>query len=243
MNYDSKSYLFYKLLDSIKGYECEDASAVVELLGNFRLRPGSLNVVQKEHVNGPSIESEGFAPENIQWNTLKNISISYGSIEIEGYYNGNQIKISISNAQKSNEEESDCGLTMVIIDKSKGIHCYNSAQYSGDSLSHLYQPLYAFYDENTLDTLINCYGYDEEALFNLAPRILDKEGFTPDKSCYTSIEELGFEKETDLIKSILTTMPYEELENKFDSIVNNKEEANSEKFIKYLKLSNGYRKQ
>ena len=241
MNFDSKNYMFYKLLDTNNGLDSENISAIIDLLGDFKVRPGSLKVVEKEDVIGLAVECNSFAPENIEWNTLRNIGISYNLIDMEGFYNGNQIKLCINDAYFYNASKNDCNFAMTIINKSKGIHTLKSNQFALTNSSISYKPLYAFYDKNTLESLINNYGYDMDSLYNIDPLKLDKEGIIPDKSCFTSCEELGFDKKYEFVHSLLTDMRYEDLENKFDDIVSDKEEKNSESFIKYLKRTNGHK--
>ena len=238
MKFDSKSYLFYKIsevVDNCKHLGNEGVSNIIDLLGDFKINPGSLKVVNKPYIIGDGIECKSFAPENIEWNTLENIMISYNLIEIVGYYNGNKVKLNIESINNYSKEDVIWSLAMTIIDKTKGIHYYNSSVYYPGSLK--YKPLYAFYDADTLSSLINSYGFDENTIISLDPYKLEKNGIYPDKSSY--IEGSSFDCSTEeLIHKMLSDMPYDELENTFESFVKDNEEDNSEVFIKELKLTN-----
>ena len=220
MIFDSKAY-FYYFVTSL-GRPENRVSDVVEMLGDFEIKPGSLKKEETDEKDysfvsrSVKLENPNVACHMISYSRFDEISI-------DGYLNDNSISIELSNI-KSNDNK--CMLGFSIIERGVGLHILDPIVFNKNSFNT--EPCYAFYDEETLSTLKRDFGYDEEEILSKNILRMEKIGFKPDKSYFLPEKNSMY----DFAHNIFTKYSLEELKSQLNGMSNNNSTA------KHLSLEN-----
>lgn len=211
MKFDSKTYLFYKILEQVGEKNVILAKYIVKMLGDFKVEPGSLVTTRSLDDDVVTTSSVYFVPEN------KDLAISSFSfstkntydhnIELAGLYNGNIFKINMKGITLSSGDFK-CNFSITIIDENKGISFFASSAFN--PLTSKYGPFFCNYDHDTLDSLICNYNLKIDEILKFDPNVLCRLGIDPDNINFFEFKDINFRNSLSFLDNFFKSLSYDD---------------------------------
>ena len=222
MQFSSKAYLYYFILNGESDINKDCISDMVDILGEIDIKPGSLNKKDGNY----KWDKISYGEARLENSNIFGVELecsSKGNIFVLGYINSNPILLGIS---KIDPENKSARISFSIIEKDKGLHMFATDMYCPHFGADLTK--YSFYDVGTLKALKEDFGYSEKQILDMDSNGLKKLGFSPDDISYIRNEELGLDTYT-FAHKILTSASFDNLKEDLENLNGNNE------YTKYYK--------
>jgi len=216
MKYNSKQYLYNKLLENNIGDET--IFTLLKIFGdNFYIKPGSLNIYYEDDVTTPIVKCNDFFFENQELICYEiNIIGYYTKVKIIGKYDDLPVRIilyPIISKEKINFDLS------IIDRKEKGLYMFDSNRIIGYSNNH--PTNISYYDLEAYKCLRENYNFSDDQLLEIDEKAISKLGIEPDEIINPTFTELKVDSSIELLHNILTTMKCSELLDLFQKVADN----------------------
>ena len=227
MKYDSKQYLYNKLLEYNIGDET--IHTLLKIFGdNFYIRPGSLDYYEVD-VNTPGIKCNNFSFENHDLICYEiDIIGYYTKVKIIGQFGALPVRITLYSIISKEKINFD----LTIIDREeKGVYLFDSnviIGYSDNRPANIY-----YYDLEAYKCLRDNYNYSDKQLLKLDEKAISKLGIEPDEIINPTFAELKVHSSIELLHNILTTMKSSELLDLFQEVSDNHSKEKEKTKVKH----------
>ena len=221
MNYEPKSYLYYKLLDLTEYNSRFKFEKIIEYLGDFNIEPGSIQDVKNEHKYVCGIKCENFS---FNASTFTCLSFSYDRMSGNFTINGNIDDTPISVKLGFNLAGALDRYTINISDINSGLYIIRFDHYDDGDLQRI-----IYYDQEAIKALVNSYNISYTQLFDIQEHDIDKLGIKPD--CKRDFNEhmLNQYGNTKFIKELFSNISWNQLRKSLSDIIKDAPERGSRK--------------
>ena len=216
MKYDSKQYLYNKLLEHHIGDET--IHTLLKIFGdNFYIKPGSLNIYYEDDVTTPIVRCNNFSFENHDLICYEiDIIGYYTKVKIIGQFGTLPIRITLYPI--ISKEKINFDLTIIDSEK-KGLYMFDSNRIIGYSNNH--PTNISYYDLEAYKCLRENYNFSDNQLLEIDEKAISKLGIEPDEIINPTFTELKADSSIELLHNILTTMKSSELLDLFQKVADN----------------------